>query len=59
MKVRELVKWLMDYNMDAEVTTSYSETIEVSYIDMNGQYDKSSTPVVFIDGCDIEEDTAY
>ena len=49
----------MDYNMDAEVTTSYSESIEVSYIDMNGQYDKSSTPVVFIDGCDIEEDTAY
>lgn len=58
MKVRQLIKILMDYNMDAEVTTSCSETVEVSYVWMNGQYDESNTPIVFIDGCDLEETSA-
>lgn len=41
--------------MDAEVTCSTHETINVAYISSteNELYDKSDTPIVFIDGCDI------
>lgn len=59
MKVRELIKELLDYNLDAEVVTSHTETVEVCY---SGEWgvtdgsDKKSTPFVFIDGCDLEQD---
>lgn len=54
MKVKELITKLLDYNMDAEVVTNYSETIEIGYID--NDYGKAKTPFVFIDGCDLEQD---
>ena len=45
--------------MDAEVVTSYTETIEIGYsesVDVDDCSDKKSTPFVFIDGCDYEQD---
>lgn len=56
MKVKDLIIELLEYNMDAEVTCSTHETINVAYISSteNELYDKSDTPIVFIDGCDIE-----
>lgn len=57
--VRELIKELLDYNLDAEVVTSQTETVEVSYIgsfDDADCSDKKSTPLVFIDGCDYVKD---
>lgn len=48
MKVSELIKELQTYNPDAEITTPYSETIELSYIS-EGEVDKSNTKVVFIE----------
>ena len=57
MKVKELITELLEYNMDAEVVTSYTETIEIGYsecVDVNDCSDKKSTPFVFIDGCDYE-----
>lgn len=59
MKVKELITELLEYNMDAEVVTSYTETIEISYsecVDVKDRSDKKSTPFVFIDGCDLEQD---
>jgi len=32
LKVKELITMLLEYNMDAEVTTSYSETVEIGHI---------------------------
>ena len=60
MIVKELIKELLEYNMDAEVTTSHSETIELSYIGnpkVEDCSDKKQTQIVFIDGCDLEQDT--
>lgn len=55
MKVEELIDELKTYNPDAEVTTPYSETIELSFIDIGGG--KSDTPVVFVEQRDyVEED---
>lgn len=57
MKVKELITELLEYNMDAEVVTSYTETIEIGYsecVDVNDCSDKKNTPFVFIDGCDYE-----
>lgn len=59
MKVRELIKVLLDFNMEAEVTTDWSETVNVSYsarTDCNDDSDKKDTPYVFIDGCDLNEE---
>lgn len=59
MTVKDLIIELLNYNLDAEVCTSYSETIRISY---SGTWtpkesDKKVTPIVFIDGCDyLEED---
>lgn len=55
MKVRELIDELKTYNPNAEVTTPYSETIELSFISING-YDKSNTPIVFIEQRDYVDD---
>lgn len=41
--------------MDAEVVTSHSETVEIAYIDKDGEFNKSDTPFVFSDGCDYDE----
>lgn len=51
MKNSELIKELKEFNPDAEVTTPYSETIELSYIS-NEEYSKKTTPIVFIEGAD-------
>lgn len=57
MRVNELVDELKEYNPNAEITTPYSETIELSYIDMDGKMDKTTTPIVFIELRDyVEED---
>ena len=60
MKVSELIQKLYNYNQDAEVTTPYSETIELSHIciDCEGNpLDSRETPFVFIEGVDyIKED---
>lgn len=47
MKVKELIDELKTYNPNAEVTTPYSETIELSFIDIGGG--KLDTPIVFIE----------
>ena len=52
MIVSELIEELKEYNPDAEITTPYSETICLSYIDADGKYDKSNTPFVFIEQAD-------
>lgn len=59
MKVSELIQELYKYNQDAEVTTPYSETIELSYIYMDTEgnpMDQRETPIVFIEGCDYEQE---
>ena len=45
--------------MDAEVVTSYTETIEIGYVecrDVKDCSDKKDTPIVFIDGSDYVQD---
>ena len=59
MKVSELIHKLYNYNQDAEITTPYSETIELSYICIDGDgnpVDSRETPIVFIEGVDYEQD---
>ena len=60
MKVSELIMKLYDYNQDAEITTPYSETIDLSFIcfDEEGNpIGSRETPLVFIEGCDyVQED---
>lgn len=53
--VKDLIKELLEYNMNAEVVTAHSETIMVSCIDAD-TIDKKTTPFVFIDGCDYVKD---
>lgn len=53
MKVSELIEQLKTFNPDAEVTRPDSETICLSYICEGGR-DKSNTPIVFIEMCDLE-----
>lgn len=53
MRVKELITLLLDYNLDAEVVTSHSETVEIGHIDDG--CGKEKTPFVFIDGCDLEQ----
>ena len=55
MKNRELIKKLLDYNLDADVCiqNNYTEEdIELGYIDDGGEYTEKNTPIVFIDGID-------
>ena len=57
MIVSELIDELKQYNPEAEVTCVDSETIELSFVDFSGQYNKSNTPIVFIERRDyVEED---
>lgn len=58
MIVSELIEQLKSYNPDAEVTTTYSETIELGYVDCDGRYTERDTPIVFVLGRDwvIEDD---
>lgn len=59
LKVKELIEILWNYNQDAEITTPYSETIDVSYIciDNDGNpVDSRETPLVFIELCDYEDE---
>ena len=55
MIVSELIEELRGYNPDAEITTPYSETIELSYVSEDGA-DKSNTKVVFIEWADYVDD---
>ena len=57
MIVRELIEELLTYNLDAEVVTDYSESVRVGYIEEtdNEHFNKSNTPFVFIDGCDLDD----
>ena len=56
MIVKELIDELKKYNPNAEITTPYSETIELSYIDSNNEYTRENTPLVFIEWSDYEKD---
>ena len=57
MIVSELIDELKQYNPEAEVTCVDSETIELSYVDCDGEYTQSNTPLVFIERRDyVEED---
>ena len=59
MKNKELIKILLDYNLEADVTLTTSEDIEISYISghTNGKkFDKNNTPILFIEGKDICEE---
>ena len=56
MNVQELIDELKSYNPQAEVTTPYSETICLGYIDDEGRYDKKTTKLVFIEWSDYAED---
>lgn len=51
MKVSELIEELESYNPNAEITTPYSGTIELSYISEQGE-NKSTTKIVFIEWAD-------
>ena len=53
MKVRELIKELLNYNMDAEVSNRHYETVEIGYVCGNDEFGKENTPMVFINGCDL------
>lgn len=54
MKIKDLIIRLLDYNMDAEVCGKYFESVEIGHIDHNGRFDKKNTPLVFIQGCDLD-----
>ena len=59
MLVSELIEKLYTYNQDAEITTPYSETIELSHIciDSKGNpLDQRETPIVFIELADYENE---
>ena len=53
MIVSELIEELKSYNPNAEVTTPYSETIELSFISGDG---KSNAEIVFIEWADYVDD---
>lgn len=52
MLIEEFIEELSAFNPKAEITTPYSETIELSWICEDGA-DKSSTKIVFIEGRDF------
>lgn len=55
MKVKELIKELLEFDMDADVTTSISEDICISYISKSTEdveYTEKTTPQVFIEPTD-------
>jgi len=52
MLIEEFIKELQQFNPKAEITTPYSETIELSWICVDGE-DKKTTEIVFIEGRDF------
>lgn len=55
MKVRELVQRLLEYNQDADISTSFSEDITLGFIFTNNDgkvFTKRTTPYVFIEPAD-------
>ena len=52
MKCNKLIKILQEFNPNADVTTPISEDICISYITDDGEFDKSSTPFIFIEPAD-------
>ena len=52
MFIEEFIEELQEFNPKAEITTPYSETIELSYICEDGA-DKKTTKMVFIEGRDF------
>ena len=55
MKVNKLIELLQAFNPNANVTTSISEDIALSYITGGGrnqEYDRTNTPIIFIEPVD-------
>ena len=55
MKVKNLIKQLQSFNPNANVTTSISEDIALSYITGGGrnqEYAQTNTPIIFIEPVD-------
>ena len=55
MKIKHLIKELLEFNPNADITTSIAEDISLSYIISRGgqkEYDKHTTPQVFIEPVD-------
>ena len=52
MLIEEFIEELSQFNPKAEITTPYSETIELSWISSDGA-DKEDTKLVFIEGRDL------
>lgn len=52
MKNNKLIEKLKEYNPNADVTLTTSEDICIGYIVGDEGYDKSNTPIIFIEGCD-------
>lgn len=54
MKVKELIRELEEYNMDADITTSISEDIGIAYVCSDGinPFTKKTTPQLFIEPMD-------
>lgn len=53
MKIKELIKELKEFNQEADITLTTSETITLSWISSEGGT-KKDTKQVFIEGEDIE-----
>ena len=58
MKCSDLIDELKGYNPNADVVLVFSEDIELSWIDGDGEFTKETTPIVFIEGCDLGESVA-
>ena len=56
MKVKELIEELKTFNPEAEITRDDSETIVLSYIDMDDEWDKTTTELVFVEKADYVDD---
>lgn len=52
MLIEEFIEELSQFNPKAEITTPYSETIELSWISSDGA-GKEDTELVFIEGRDF------
>ena len=52
MLIEEFIEELQQFNPKAEITTPYSETIELSWISSDGA-GKEDTKMVFIEGSDF------
>ena len=55
MKNKELIEKLKEFNLEADVTTPFSEDICIGYIDDDEKYNEKTTPIVFIEPCDYIE----